>query len=914
MKLMKKFIILILFMHLLSSSTCLITKMGTNIVVYEEFEKESQRLDVEAKLTYVNMDTGEKIPLKGEDLKIVVNVTKRDGSSKIYDKLGKTNQLGWVKHTFYLEDVKDYNVVVYYDGSSNFKESIGTVTGSGEYEKTSYVTTLPEGISLVSCLPIMLLIGFLGAAMYASGNNPFGFIDMSAPRGFRMNKNFRKTMLVQSFIGTIASYGVKIAQVATRAAVSKKSDVKEIEGDEEKKEKKEKEEEGSASSKGKVKTAVPQGETSKKENSSEQNQRVSMEDKRNKSTIKEIRPSQSLLDFSFWLNVLGALATGDSMLMVDIAKNISDKKIEREFKKINDKHLTIGSAMEEARKTVKEEKQVRKIYEQVISNDEQKIKKLEKERDKYSPHTEQYRKINEKISNLKNEIKKNKEELNRINYKVENANRLIGKLDEIKKRLKEAGWKEEDINKMSVSILNKMPGDIGKELGKELYGITSKVDDIKYNVSYIINEFNDKVAEVEKKENKTLSDEEKDKILTEVIKEYESHNSKIANHIISNENGINDVIDYEKKQEELSKNASDYNIKGLKQEVKYFEDLEHALRNPEEYEKKKEKLLEIKTKIDDGIASKDELKMYSENKYLVDNFERIDTELEKISPELAKIDNKIQEVEKNSDLTVAEKKEAIEELNEVRNLWIDQSGNVYRVNRQIDYANEGFLQGDVISHVIGGLDPYSNKNYYKDINNGNYDEIEKTYTKILELEEKIGIIKKEQKDMEIFRNNLLKANLSNNIEKKLDGEIRAREEKGATNKEVKSMVGGITAANKLDDKLSDENDERIKRIYEINENEIRKEKKKYENSVETPFETQEESAQRKEPLSRIKIIEKEQQKLKKVSEERKILRDFEMTKKRVEKEKENIIKEREKYQEQSAAYFESKGKKKSDKE
>jgi hypothetical protein len=194
----KYLIIIILFIGLLNSSTCVIKKMTTGIEVFEYWDDENNKLDIEAKLSYINFDTGQRTSLAGRNLIFNVTVFKNDDSNETITRTIQTDSMGWGRRTFYLDDVKEYQVLVEYEGESNFKPSTGTVGGGGDFDEKKYITNLPEGISLVSCLPILILFGFLGAAMYASGGNPFGFVDLTTTRGFRMNRNLRKMMMLQS--------------------------------------------------------------------------------------------------------------------------------------------------------------------------------------------------------------------------------------------------------------------------------------------------------------------------------------------------------------------------------------------------------------------------------------------------------------------------------------------------------------------------------------------------------------------------------------------------------------------------------------------------------------------------------------------------------------------------------------------
>ena len=190
--------LLLISLLLVGAGACVLDKINTKISVFDEYESEIQRLEISAKLSYINMDSGDTNPIPGQKLNIILNVTKNTGESEEIIREVMTNSGGWAKRTFYLEDVKNYDVKVTFDGSGAYKSAIGTLSGAGEYEQISYVTNLPEGISLTTCMPILILFGFLGAAMYASGGNPFGFVDLTPSRGFRMNRNLRKSMFTQT--------------------------------------------------------------------------------------------------------------------------------------------------------------------------------------------------------------------------------------------------------------------------------------------------------------------------------------------------------------------------------------------------------------------------------------------------------------------------------------------------------------------------------------------------------------------------------------------------------------------------------------------------------------------------------------------------------------------------------------------
>jgi len=170
---------------------CIIKKADTEIFVTESYDPDSGQLIANAKLTYTDVETGKKVGLGQRELVFNVNYTTKEGENKFDSAKAQTNNLGKATASFVIPNAKEHKVEVIFKGDEGFKESVGTLTG-GSGTEVSFKSNLPEGVDLVTCMPLLLLIGMLGAAMYASGRNPFGIVDFTAPRGFTVQRRVMK--------------------------------------------------------------------------------------------------------------------------------------------------------------------------------------------------------------------------------------------------------------------------------------------------------------------------------------------------------------------------------------------------------------------------------------------------------------------------------------------------------------------------------------------------------------------------------------------------------------------------------------------------------------------------------------------------------------------------------------------------
>ncbi len=208
-----------------SGASCIIQKADTGIRVTETYDQDTGQLTVNAKLTYTNLDTGQTSGLGQKELEFVVNYTTVEGEKS--DKFkAQTDSSGRANVNFVIRGATKHTVEVTFGGDGAFKESKGTVGGSGKSE-TSFETNLPEGINLVTCMPLLLLIGFLGAAMYASGRNPFGMVDFTAPRGMTTQRRVMKAFqagFASIFTGAIGMLGGVLGAIATKRVGAEKEE------------------------------------------------------------------------------------------------------------------------------------------------------------------------------------------------------------------------------------------------------------------------------------------------------------------------------------------------------------------------------------------------------------------------------------------------------------------------------------------------------------------------------------------------------------------------------------------------------------------------------------------------------------------------------------------------------------------
>jgi len=184
-------LLIMLIVPIYAAVGCIIKKADTEIFVTESYDPDSGQLIANAKLTYTDVETGKKVGLGQRELVFNVNYTTKEGENKFDSAKAQTNNLGKATASFVIPNAKEHKVEVIFKGDEGFKESVGTLTG-GSGTEVSFKSNLPEGVDLVTCMPLLLLIGMLGAAMYASGRNPFGIVDFTAPRGFTVQRRVMK--------------------------------------------------------------------------------------------------------------------------------------------------------------------------------------------------------------------------------------------------------------------------------------------------------------------------------------------------------------------------------------------------------------------------------------------------------------------------------------------------------------------------------------------------------------------------------------------------------------------------------------------------------------------------------------------------------------------------------------------------
>ena len=655
------FIIIITITH---SSSCILDKINTNIVVFGNYDENIGKLDIEAKLTYVNIDTGDKKPIPGAVIEIVVNVTKNNDESYLIPKEVVTNGMGWGKKTFYLEkDIKEYQVKVYYKGDGTFKEAMGTLGGGGEYEQASYTTNLPEGISLTACLPFLVLIGFLGAAMYASGGNPFGFVDMSTSRGFRMNRNLRKTLFVQGLGGFFAATGVSVAQAAISAIAGNKTKSKSTgDGKSSSKNKEEVPETGKEpAQKGKVPLAhdVRGGwnfNKNKREipNLNKSNaQKVTLEGKNDnlfknifKGRTNESTPSKALRITAAVVFILGAMFTGRTNLRqflkaydmnVETIRNRNKKnekikntnlkehkeelnkntkKIEKGLEKVRGKIEKTKNDIETLQKGKENVKGLknRKDYQKQIDNAKNGLKRLEKERDSLKTdgvkNKKQIESVNKLISVLKTKgIDENisikdleKMKLN-INKELEEVNK--GKIDESIKQIFEVLEKGE-----YTSVLLNSSYTIEKEkIEENIKTQKEKVDKIKDKES------EEYINEKEKLEKLSYENEILDRNYNRNFYDTDGTISYLINSE-DKEKALNEINELYSEMETKKENdkifLEKYN-KIAKEEEK--EKIKNAIKIAENYEEQiiYQLVIESYVKIKYGMGDENDLKLIEQN-------------------------------------------------------------------------------------------------------------------------------------------------------------------------------------------------------------------------------------------------------------------------------------------------------------
>ncbi|MEM3364479.1 MAG: hypothetical protein QXS93_03150 [Candidatus Micrarchaeia archaeon] len=196
-----------------SGASCIIQKAETSIRVSEYYDEDTGQLAVSARLTYTNLDTGKTEGLGQQELEFIVNYTTSEGEKSDKFKM-QTDTRGWATVNFVIPGAIKHTATVIYKGNDAFKESIGTVGGSAR-SSTSFETGLPQDINLVACLPLLILVGFLGAAMYASGRNPFGVVDFTAPRGITTQRRVMKAFQAGWVAQIFAISGGVVGAIAT---------------------------------------------------------------------------------------------------------------------------------------------------------------------------------------------------------------------------------------------------------------------------------------------------------------------------------------------------------------------------------------------------------------------------------------------------------------------------------------------------------------------------------------------------------------------------------------------------------------------------------------------------------------------------------------------------------------------------
>lgn len=233
--------ILLIASALFGGASCIIQKADTSIRVTESYDEDTGQLVVYAKLTYTNVDTGQTMGLGQKELKFILNYTTVEGEKSSEFK-AQTDSSGKASVNFVIPGAIKHTATVVFAGDSAFKESVGTVGGTKG--TTSFETNLPKDINLTTCMPLLLLIGFLGAAMYASGRNPFGMVDFTASRGITVQRRMIKAYQIGWAImfgtvgGILSAIGTKLTGAKAEGEVEKE---KEKKPKEEKKEKAEQE-------------------------------------------------------------------------------------------------------------------------------------------------------------------------------------------------------------------------------------------------------------------------------------------------------------------------------------------------------------------------------------------------------------------------------------------------------------------------------------------------------------------------------------------------------------------------------------------------------------------------------------------------------------------------------------------------
>ncbi|MCX8205785.1 MAG: hypothetical protein N3H30_00990 [Candidatus Micrarchaeota archaeon] len=174
-----------------SAGGCLIEKIPTSLKASENYDADTGQLIVYATLTYTEPSSGKKEVIAGQSIKFTLNYTDGDGEH-IEETSSTTNAAGKATATFVIPGSESHTVKVKFAGMAGFKESEAEVSGGGGEMASAVQAELPEGINLVTCMPLLLLAGLLGAAMYASGQNPFGIVDFTAPQGIRTQRRLMK--------------------------------------------------------------------------------------------------------------------------------------------------------------------------------------------------------------------------------------------------------------------------------------------------------------------------------------------------------------------------------------------------------------------------------------------------------------------------------------------------------------------------------------------------------------------------------------------------------------------------------------------------------------------------------------------------------------------------------------------------
>lgn len=218
--------LLVLFSVSAALEICPVSKMPTEISIDHvrhpanpAIGVETNTIDVTIHLNWANRGTGERGPIPNREL--LVKITLFDKT--VMERPINTSDNGIVNITVPTGSVDPRKVSysIYASFAPGTKEPF-----MGSAKTVTYTPTMVPLVSFEMCLPFVLILGILMAAMYATGKNPFGYLDFSRvafrPPAMRRKapKTIATTPLWQGLLATPTQMLRGIAQTSVKAGLT----------------------------------------------------------------------------------------------------------------------------------------------------------------------------------------------------------------------------------------------------------------------------------------------------------------------------------------------------------------------------------------------------------------------------------------------------------------------------------------------------------------------------------------------------------------------------------------------------------------------------------------------------------------------------------------------------------------------